>query len=100
MGRMEDSIKMNYMGNMLTVFTYVGFYNPHACILIRLITTTRIPLDCCTWMDTTSAIEREKLLDTCYIQAAHTILTGVGVNKDSVIARALFPPIRCCMNTF
>lgn len=91
---------MNYMGNTLTVFTYVRFYNPHACILIRLITTTRIPLYCCTQIDATLAIEREKLLDTCYIQATHTILTRVGVNKDSVIVRALFPPMRCCVNTF
>ena len=44
MGSMNNGIKMNYVSNRLTIFVYIRFHNPHASVLVWLITTRRIPL--------------------------------------------------------
>ena len=53
MGRANHGIKMNYISNTPTIFIYVRFYDPHACVVIWLITMMRIPLYHCIWIDAT-----------------------------------------------
>ena len=79
---------------------YVRFYNLHACTPIWLITTMIIPLYHCTRVDMTFTFEQEELSNLCKIQAMHTILVRVGVDKNRVIKRAFLPPYVCCTNMF
>src|SRR6202040_661708 len=69
MGSTNNGIKMNYVSNRLTIFVYIRFHNPHASVLVWLITTRRIPLYQGTRIEVTLRFERKELLDACNIQS-------------------------------